>query len=157
MPDQHPTTQTPMARNIRLGLLTAMVGVLGACAAKAPPPPPPPPPPVVVEAIPYRPVPPGGAVATMAVPGLGFDGVRETVNARLTPEQTIWNLRSALNVAALNCDDPQYAALVANYSTFLDMNKRQLASTNRAITQQYRERSRFGGAQPAGCVYDAGV
>ena len=81
-----------------------------------------------------------GAVALMAIPPLNALGVRQTVNTGLTPAQTTWNLRSALNVAALNCLEPEYAAMTANYGAFLKTHARHLTSTNRALEKEYRDR-----------------
>lgn len=125
----------------KIAAVVAGVVTLAACAAPPPPPPPqvyapPPPPPVVV--IPPRPVPPAGAFATMAIPQVSAAGERQTVNTGITAEQRLWNLRSGLNVAALNCLQPQHAALVENYRQFLKQHSRQLASTNRELANQYR-------------------
>ena len=79
----------------------------------------------------------------MTIPMVAATGVRQTVNANLTPAQTTWNLRSALNVAALNCIEPQYAGLVDNYGAFLKRNARELSATNRALQSEFRQR--YGG------------
>ncbi len=76
----------------------------------------------------------------MAIPAVGADGIRQTVNYNITPEQTVWNLRSALNVAALNCQDPQHATILPAYASLLTRNKRELASVNREVTKQFRDR-----------------
>ena len=64
------------ARRIPFALTSSALAVgsavLAACATPPPtPPPPPPPPPAVVEAVPYRPLPPGGAHYVMDIPGAG--------------------------------------------------------------------------------------
>jgi hypothetical protein len=93
-------------------------------------------------AIPARPLPPQGAVAGMVDPGLDTFGIRQTVNANLTPAQKTWNLRSALNVAALNCLEPQYLAITDNYKAFLKTHLKGLAATNRALDAEFR--AKFG-------------
>lgn len=126
---------------IKLAALAAGTATLAACGASAPPPPvavAPPPPPAVV--IPPRPMPPAGAFATMAIPHLSAEGVRQTVNAGISQDQAIWNLRSGLNVAALNCLRAEHAALVENYRTFLKRHSRQLAATNNALTKEFRNK-----------------
>lgn len=75
----------------------------------------------------------------MPIPLVGADGVRQTVNAHLSTVHTTWNLRSALNVAALNCLEPQHAGILANYKSFLDRNSDKLASTIRALRREYRD------------------
>lgn len=124
--------------------LASVVGValLASCAT---PPAPPPPPRVAAPApapvqIPYRPQPPNGASLLTPIPPLGVDGVRMTVNAHLSPAATTWNLRSALNVAALNCMEPQFAAILPAYRDFLTRNEKKLASTNRALDEEFRKR-----------------
>lgn len=127
---------------IRYAILAAGLAVVAACTAAPPPPPPPPPPPAPPSApvIPPRPQPPGGATASMIVPTVGPDGVRQTVNANLSTAQTTWNLRSALNVAALNCLKPQHAAILPAYKDFLKTHARKLSSTNTALQGEFRKR-----------------
>ena len=132
-------------QSARIATIVTAVAVLAACTTPPPPPPPPPPPaaapPPVV--IPPRPTPPMGASKGMVIPMVATTGVRQTVNANLTPAQTTWNLRSALNVAALNCLDPKYTGLVENYGAMLKNNARELSATNRALQSEFRQR--YGG------------
>jgi hypothetical protein len=90
--------------------------------------------------IPPRPQPPSGAAELMAIPQVGMNGVRQTVNANISTEQVTWNLRSGLNVAALNCLKPEHAALVGNYRDLLKKHSRELAKTNSALQTEYRKR-----------------
>lgn len=113
--------------------------ILAACAPKPPPPPPPPPPPKVV-AIPPRPVAPAGAAENLKVPPLDAFGQRLTVNYRLSPAQATWNLRSAFNVAALNCLDPKYEPIVVSYRSFLKNHARKLKTTTKLIDEEFRKK-----------------
>ena len=113
-------------QRLLLGGAIAILSVLAACAPKAPPPPPPPPPPKPVVYIPPRPRPPISAPAGVAVPPLGANGVRQTVNANLSPTQATWNFRSAYNVAALNCLKPEHADILVGYRAFLKSHARGL-------------------------------
>ena len=122
------------------GFVAAAISAVAACAPKPPPPPPPPPPPAPVVYIPPRPLPPLGAAAGLAVPPLGPNGVRMSVNAGITPAQTLWNLRSAYNVAALNCLNPEHADILVGYKKFLTANKKALAAANKAVDGEYRKR-----------------
>jgi len=90
--------------------------------------------------IPARPAPPSGAVSIMAIPAVGVDGMRLTVNYNLSTAQTLWNMRSALNVAALNCQGPEYAGILPAYSSLLTKNKRQLTATNKEVTKEFKAR-----------------
>jgi hypothetical protein len=103
---------------------------------------PPKPAPPVAEVVPPRPTPPFGALPNLSVPAVGADGVRATVNAHLSDAQTLWNLRSAFNVAALNCTDPRYGAVVPAYRLFLKKHRSLLSATNKAIDGEFQ--ARFG-------------
>lgn len=111
------------------------VAALSGCAPK-PAPPPPPPPPVVV--IPPMPVPPMGAQADMTIPPVDAAGARHTVNSGISTSQAVWNLRSAFNVAALNCLEPEYAPILAGYKRFLGVYAKPLAAANREIDASFR-------------------
>jgi hypothetical protein len=89
-------------------------------------------------AIPPRPYPPVGAPPNMAIPALGVDGVRQTVNAHLTPNQTLWNFRSAYNVAALNCLRPEHGEIVVGYRAFLKKHAKALTAANRGVDAEFK-------------------
>jgi len=75
----------------------------------------------------------------MDIPPLGADGVRQTVNAGLNPDETLWHFRSAWNVAALNCLDPEHEKpILDGYGAFLRQNQRKLAAANTALDAQFR-------------------
>lgn len=78
----------------------------------------------------------------MAIPQISTAGVRQTVNTGISQQQALWNVRSGLNVAALNCLRPEHAGLVDNYRAFLKHHSRELAATNRALANEYR--SKYG-------------
>ncbi|MDT0575642.1 hypothetical protein RM533_05545 [Croceicoccus sp. F390] len=121
--------------------LAAGIAALGACSTP-PPQPAPPPPPVVQEAFPARPIAPYNAHEGLRIPAVDANGVRQTVNSGLTPSQMIWNVRSAYNVAALNCTGPVHAALAENYGMFLKGHDKELTAANRTLNEQFR--SEFG-------------
>jgi hypothetical protein len=130
-------------RKLRKGLwVVGLTMVVAACAPAPKPvvvaPPPVAPPPVAV--IPPRPLPPGGAAATMRVPMLGTDGVRVTPNRGLTREENIWHLRSAINVAALNCQGVVWGEIAQNYNKYLQVHKSRLATANKAVDAEYVKR-----------------
>lgn len=106
---------------------SAIALVLGVAACAPPPPPRPAPPPPVIIAPPPAPMPmptpPNSAAPTLTIPGLDAMGRRMTPNVDLGPEQSLWQLRIALNVAALNCRGPGEVALVADYTRFLNANR----------------------------------
>jgi hypothetical protein len=126
-----------------LALTVAAAGavLMSACTTPAPPPPPPPPPPPqVVETVPYRPLPPGGASYVMKIPPMGPDGKRITVNSNLNDDRLVWHLRSAWNVAALNCLAPEFDPILQGYRAFLTNNTRTLKVVNDRIEKTYLDR-----------------
>ena len=124
--------------NITIRFTTAAVGLaaLGACAT---PPPPPPPPPPAVEAVPVRPLPPGQASYVMNIPETNSLGLRETVNLGISDDEKVWHFRSAWNVAALNCLDPQYQPILDAYSSYIKDYARPLKQVNDRIDAEYRK------------------
>jgi hypothetical protein len=85
-------------------------------------------------------LPPLGAAPGLVVPPLGIDGVRVTINTGITPAQTVWNLRSAYNVAALNCLAPEHADILVGYKQFLTAHKKALATANKTVDSEYKKR-----------------
>lgn len=130
---------------IRLTATLLGLTLLAGCVTPPPPPPPAPPPAAPpVKIIPPRPVPPGGATANMYIPPRDVNGIRQTVNYGLSTHQTVWNFRSGLNVAALNCMEPHYTPILTAYRALLDNNKRTLSRVNDQLTAEYR--AKYGAA-----------
>jgi len=113
--------------------------MLAACGPKAPPVIAPPPPKLIV--IPPQPMPPRGASPNLIPPPMDAMGVRHTVNADITPAQITWNLRSAYNVAALNCLDPKHGQIVVNYRAYLKTHAKKLTAVNKAVDQEFKTRA----------------
>lgn len=109
-----------------------------ASARRRPPPPPPPPPPPLVVVIPYRPIAPNSASPNFQPPLRGPDGLYKSVNRNITNAQALWNLRSAYNVAALNCGSVNYPTMIDGYRAFLRANARSLTAANRKIDAEFR-------------------
>ena len=124
---------------ITAGLVMLASGLAEAKPKKVPPPPPPLPPPVVVY-IPPRPTPPLGAAPSFQAPPLGPDGLRQTINSGITPVQSVWNFRSAFNVAALDCLLPEHADILIGYKAFLKTHKLGLLKANRGVDAEFRKR-----------------
>lgn len=137
------TTMGLQMRNLAgFGLVLAGAAALAACGPKSTPPPPPPPAPAapMIVYIPPRPLPPLGASAGVAVPPIGANGLRQTINTGISPAQTVWNLRSAYNVAALNCLKPEHADILVGYKKFLTVHKKGLTAANRTVDAEFRKR-----------------
>ena len=133
-----------MGSQRRLIMLGMGLAVLAACADAKPkktaPLPPPPPPPAPVVYIPPRPTPPQGAATNVTIPLLNAAGLRQTVNAGITPNQTVWNFRSAYNVAALNCMKPEHAEILVGYKAFLKTHRLGLTRANAGVDTEFRKR-----------------
>ena len=74
------------------------------------------------------------------VPPIGLDGRRQSINNTTSPLQTVWNLRSAYNVAALGCLRAEHADILVGYKRFLKANKLGLVKANRAVDGDFRKR-----------------
>lgn len=118
--------------------LAALMVTLTACGPSKPVASAPPPPPPVV--VPLKPYPPLGASASFNVPPMLPNGRHQTVNTTITAAQTTWNLRSAYNVAALNCQAPEHAAILTNYRQFLKAQAKPLTTANKAVDTEFKER-----------------
>jgi hypothetical protein len=127
----------------QLAALLGGIALVAGCAPKAPPPrsAPPPPPPVAIV-VPPRPTPPDNASPYLVLPAVDVSGQRASVNRGISPAQTVWNLRSAYNVAALNCRGADHAAIVPGYRAFLKSHAAALTRANKAIDGEFR--ARFG-------------
>ena len=131
-----------MRRGVKNLAAIIFITALAACAPApvkvAPPPiplPPPPPPPP-----PAMPLPPGGAALSMTIPPVGLDGVRVTPNRGLSRDEQIWHFRSALNVAALNCQGPVWGQIATEYNKFIVIHKVLLSKTSKSVDREYVKR-----------------
>jgi hypothetical protein len=93
------------------------------------------------------PAPPPNAMLAMTVPALRADGLRDTPMRDIDDNEKMWYFRAALNVAALNCQDPQYFRIADDYNVFLKTHKRELDRVNRAVEDTYRKRYGSGSAR----------
>ena len=124
-----------MRRTAALGLLT-----LAAACTTTPPVPIPSKPaaPENVDIPPPRPRAPGAAAPTFQPPQQLADGTRLTLNYGLSPEQNVWHLRSAWNVAALNCLQVSYSGMAEEYGNFLNAHEADLRSINTGLDRTFR-------------------
>lgn len=120
-------------------LVVALSGCGPEKVAEAPPPPP------AAVVIPPRPMPPMGAQSNMVIPALAANGTRTTVNSGISQAQMLWNLRSAYNVAALNCMGPDHGPILAGYKDFLVRHAKVLAATNKAVDKEFSSKYGKGG------------
>lgn len=117
---------------MKLAPVVAVIGLLAACAKQVPPPPPPP-----VVVIPPQPQPPMGAQENMRIPEAAADGTRKTVNSSVSSAQAVWNFRSAFNVAALNCVEPEYASVLDGYKGFLKVHDKTLDKADADLKKNF--------------------
>jgi hypothetical protein len=85
------------------------------------------------------PLPPAGASPTF-VPPPHDDAGYKTPNRALTPEETVWHVRVALNVAALGCRGAGEAETVAAYNAVLKAEAPVLASAMAATENGFKAR-----------------
>ncbi len=85
-------------------------------------------------------MPPAGASDNLAIPPLDAGGLRQSVNRGISPTQMVWNLRSAFNVAALNCSDPKHAEILPRYKVFLKAYGKALTAMNRKVDAEFKAR-----------------
>jgi hypothetical protein len=71
-------------------------------------------------------------------------GLFDSVNRNITPAQTTWNLRSAFNVAALNCQNPRHADILVTYRSFLKTYAKRLDLANRTVDKEFK--GKYGAA-----------
>lgn len=126
-----------MARLGSASLVLIFLALLGGCARK--------PVEIAVVPVPVAPLPlraslPPGASPNQAIPPIAADGRYLTPNHGLTPTETLWHVRAALNVAALGCRGSGEAATVARYNALLTTYKSALAATDTAVKAAYRTR-----------------
>jgi hypothetical protein len=114
----------------------AALAALSACGPKTPVASAPPPPPPML--VPPQPMPPRGASPNLVPPPLDAMGARRTINSAISTAQTTWNLRSAYNVAALNCLRPEHAQIVVNYREFLKIHAKTLTAVNKTVDQEFK-------------------
>jgi hypothetical protein len=133
-------------------VVSGLALAIAACASKPlPPPPPPPPAPPKVVVIPPKPTPPDGAAAGLVIPPADETGLRRSVNRDISPNQMMWNLRSAFNVAALNCNNPKHAEIVPAYRVFLKSFGKKLTAVNKQVDIEFKRQhgERYTGPREA--------
>lgn len=84
------------------------------------------------------PRPPAGVDSAYVLPAKDLEGRFLTPNVGLGPLETMFNFRSALNVAALSCVTAANTAQRDGYNQFLKLHKKVLADANKAIDAKYR-------------------
>src|SRR3546814_9951749 len=95
-------------------MVVGLLASVAACAPKPPPPPPPPPEPVDIV-VPPRPTPPNQASLTQILPMRGLDGRFVTMNSNISGDRAFWQLKIALNVAAIGCRDRERTRLNSSH------------------------------------------
>lgn len=86
------------------------------------------------------PLPPGGASLAMTIPPVGVDGIRLTPNRFLSSDEYIWHFRSAINVAALNCQGPVWGQIATEYNKFIIVHKKRLSMASKTVDREYKAR-----------------
>lgn len=131
-------------------ILAGLLASVAACAPKpvvTPPPPrvvtPLPPPAAIV--IPPRPQPPGNASPTQPLPARSVEGRFVTANSGVTGDRAFWQLKIALNVAAIGCRGAEESALVSAYNRIIKTHSRQIQSTEKTVIADLGKATRTNG------------
>src|SRR3546814_2090813 len=117
-------------------IVVVRLSIVAACAPKPPRPPPPPPPEPVVTIVPPRPIPPNQAAATQILPMRGLDGHFATLNSHVPGDRAFWQLKIALNVAAIGCRGVEEPTLVAAYNNIIKAHAKPIRSTEKPVISQ---------------------
>jgi len=125
-------------------IVAGLLASVAACAPKPPPPPPPPPPPVAIV-IPPRPLPPGNAALTQLLPGRGIDGRFVTANSNISGDRAFWQLKIALNVAAIGCRGTEEATLVSAYNNIIKTHAKVIKSTEKTVISDLGKANKTNG------------
>lgn len=126
-------------------IVAGLLASVAACAPKPVAPPPPPPPPPVAIVIPPRPLPPGNAAVTQILPARGMDGRFTTANSNVTGDRAFWQMKIALNVAAIGCRGPEEATLVSAYNNIIKTHGKAIRSTEKNVIAQLGKEMRTNG------------
>lgn len=128
---------------IVVGLLTSVA----ACAPPPPPPAPPPPPPPapVVIIVPPRPLPPGNASLTQILPGRAIDGRFVTANSNITGDRAFWQMKIALNVAAIGCRGLEEATMVSAYNNIIKTHGKAIKATEKSVISDLAKANKTNG------------
>ena len=125
-------------------IIAGLLASVAACAPKPVAPPPPPPKPVVVV-IPPRPLPPGNASLTQILPGRGIDGRFVTANSSISGDRAFWQLKIALNVAAIGCRGTEEATLVSAYNNIIKTHGKVIKSTEKTVISDLGKANKSNG------------
>lgn len=127
-----------MYRSRKLQLVAAVGALALASCARKPEPAPPPAPAPVAQAPAPMPKPPAGAAVGLTTPAALPDGSYPTPNRALSSAAMAWHLRSALNVAALQCNvsDP---TIVAQYNLLIKTQGKSLTAAYKVLEAEYRK------------------
>ena len=92
----------------------------------------------VAQPVPPPPTLPANITASLAVPPIGPDGEYRTINYGVGVDEALWNMRSALNVAALGCRGAEDVVLTVNYNALLRSRRAALAAALKAVETRFR-------------------
>lgn len=126
-------------------IVAGLLASVAACAPKPVAPPPPPVLPPVAVVIPPRPMPPGNAAVTQILPARGIDGRFVTANSNVTGDRAFWQMKIALNVAAIGCRGLEETTLVSAYNNIIKTHGKVIRSTEKNVIAQLGKEARTNG------------
>ena len=78
--------------------------------------------------------------AGLDIPPLADDGSFRTINSGIAPAQAVWHVRSALNVAALSCQDAAHAALTGEYNAIVTKQRKSFRAADAMVRKDFQAR-----------------
>lgn len=85
-----------------------------------------------------RPTPPEGVAETFTTPPRLPNGAYATINSNIGADETVWHLRSALNVAALGCRGAENSTIATSYNSMLSADAKVLLAAYVAARAHYK-------------------
>ena len=80
----------------------------------------------------------GGWARNLDIPFPDIDGSFETPNRRLSPAALVWHVRTAMNVATLQCNEGDHATkMLAGYTALLAVHRDALADAETRLAAEY--------------------
>lgn len=92
--------------------------------------------PAAAQTFQYEPQPPGYAAPNLLLPARNAAGDFLTPNRNLTGHDAFWNMRIALNVAAIGCRGPGSLQLVADYNRIIARHSPMIRTAESAVIKR---------------------
>ena len=85
------------------------------------------------------------AACAPKLPARGIDGRFMTANSGISGDRAFWQLKIALNVAAIGCRGAEEATLVSAYNNIIKAHAKQIRSTEKTVIADLGKETRTNG------------